>query len=103
MVGRVFGPALFCCLIDGHVGISYGNTMPTLLIEDGFKFFFYANEHLPMHIHVARGDGYAKIDLVALDVVESCFKKPELKKVMNIVKLHRTDFVRCWHEYFNKR
>ena len=26
--------------------------MPTLLRQDGFKFFFYANEHEPKHIHV---------------------------------------------------
>ena len=32
---------------------------PTLLIENGFKFFFYANEHLPRHIHVVKGDDYA--------------------------------------------
>ena len=27
--------------------------MPTLLRKDGFKFFFYANEHEPKHIHVS--------------------------------------------------
>ncbi|WP_462322660.1 DUF4160 domain-containing protein [Halochromatium sp.] len=27
--------------------------MPTLLIQDGFKFFFYANEHEPKHVHVS--------------------------------------------------
>ena len=49
--------------------------MPTLLLENGFKFFFYANEHLPMHIHVSLGDGYAKIDLVTMAVTENYFKK----------------------------
>ena len=34
--------------------------MPTLLNEDGFRFFFYANEHEPKHIHVIKGDGFAK-------------------------------------------
>lgn len=37
--------------------------MPTLLNENGFKFFFYANEHEPKHIHVARSDGFAKVEL----------------------------------------
>jgi hypothetical protein len=37
--------------------------MPTLLMQDGFKFFFYANEHEPKHVHVAKGDDYAKIEL----------------------------------------
>ena len=43
--------------------------MPTLLNKDGFKFFFYANEHEPKHIHVMRGDGFAKIELDNLKVV----------------------------------
>ena len=29
--------------------------MPTRLIERGFKFFFYANDHEPRHIHVMSG------------------------------------------------
>jgi hypothetical protein len=30
--------------------------MPTLLDKDGYKFFFYANEHLPKHVHVLKGE-----------------------------------------------
>jgi hypothetical protein len=36
--------------------------MPTLLLQDGFQFFFYANEHEPKHVHVVKGDEYAKIE-----------------------------------------
>lgn len=32
--------------------------MPTLLIYEGFKFFFYANEHEPKHIHVMKGGDF---------------------------------------------
>ncbi|RLA78297.1 MAG: hypothetical protein DRG78_15485 [Epsilonproteobacteria bacterium] len=31
--------------------------LPTLLNKNGFKFFFYANEHEPKHIHIMRSDG----------------------------------------------
>ena len=37
--------------------------MPTLLVEDGFKFFSYDNEHEPKHVHVSKGDDYAKVEL----------------------------------------
>jgi hypothetical protein len=47
--------------------------MPTVLLENGYKFFFYANGHLPMHIHVSRGDDYAKIYLVTMVVTENYF------------------------------
>ena len=57
--------------------------MPTLLNLNGFKFFFYANEHEPMHIHVMRADGFAKIELE------------------NLIKENQEDFERAWNEWFN--
>ncbi len=47
--------------------------MPTVLRKDGFKFFFYSNEHEPKHIHVLKGSGFAKIDLVTLEVKQNYF------------------------------
>ncbi|MBN8719086.1 MAG: DUF4160 domain-containing protein [Sediminibacterium magnilacihabitans] len=36
--------------------------MPTVLLENGFRFFFYSNENEePMHIHVKRGNAIGKI------------------------------------------
>ena len=32
-----------------------------LLLQDGFKFFFYANEHDPKHIHVQKAGEFVKI------------------------------------------
>ena len=49
--------------------------MPTLLNLNGFKFFFYANEHEPKHVHVIYGGDFAKIELASLRVVKS-FMKP---------------------------
>lgn len=75
--------------------------MPTLLIHEGFKFFFYANEHLPLHIHVEKGNGYARIELSTLNVTENYFKASELKKVLALVKIHRDFFVEKWYEFFS--
>ena len=30
--------------------------MPTVLRVDGFRFFFFSNEHTPEHIHIEKGD-----------------------------------------------
>ena len=36
--------------------------MPTVLRLEGFRFLFYASDaEEPPHVHVARGDGYAKL------------------------------------------
>ena len=33
--------------------------MPTILEKDGFRFFFYSNDHRPIHVHVRYGNGEA--------------------------------------------
>lgn len=37
--------------------------MPTILIIFGLRFYFYADEHMPIHVHLENGDGLAKIEL----------------------------------------
>lgn len=74
--------------------------MPTLLLEKGFKFFFYANEHEPKHIHVLKSGDYAKIDLKTLMVTKNYLKPTDLKKAIEIVKVHQEAFERRWDEYF---
>ena len=37
--------------------------MPTLLIIFGMRFFFYLDEHAPIHVHIERSGKKAKIDL----------------------------------------
>lgn len=54
--------------------------MPTLLMLDGFKFFFYANEHEPKHIHIMKGGDFAKVELESLRVVKNYMKPKDIKK-----------------------
>lgn len=74
--------------------------MPTLLSQYGFKFFFYANEHEPKHIHVMKGGDFAKIELPSLQVVYNYMKPQELKKALEIAEIHQDEFERRWNEYF---
>jgi hypothetical protein len=63
--------------------------MPTLLIIDGFKFFFYANEHEPKHVHIMNGGDFAKIELVSLQVVHNYMKPKDLNKALALVTIHK--------------
>lgn len=38
--------------------------MPKIYEYLGLIFFFYANEHLPIHVHVAKAERESKIELV---------------------------------------
>lgn len=77
--------------------------MPTLLNLNGFKFFFYANEHEPMHIHVSKGDEYAKIELETLKVTRTTLKPKDLKQALEITEIHQTSFMGAWRDYFYHR
>lgn len=75
--------------------------MPTLLNQDGFKFFFYANEHEPKHIHVMKNEGFAKIELENLVVVQNYLKAKDLKRALEIIAENKNNFERVWDEWFN--
>ena len=75
--------------------------MPTLLNKNGFKFFFYANEHEPKHIHIMNGSGFAKVELGNLKVVQNYFKSKDLKLALEIIKENKNKFERIWDEWFS--
>ena len=75
--------------------------MPTLLNINGFKFFFYANEHEPKHIHVMKNDEFAKVELENLKVVQNYLKPKDLKFALEIIEQNKIEFERIWDEWFN--
>jgi len=77
--------------------------MPTVLRVEGFRFFFFSDEHLPKHIHIEKGDGYARIELATLKVTDSYnLNSKELKKLLKIVDKNYIELQRSWDDYFNK-
>lgn len=76
--------------------------MPTLLDTEGFKFFFYANEHEPKHVHVEKAGDFAKIDLETLRVRQCVLKPKDLKRALSLVQQHRGEFERRWDEWFSR-
>ncbi|SFB84192.1 protein of unknown function [Marinospirillum celere] len=73
--------------------------MPTLLILNGFKFFFYANEHPPPHVHIMKGGGWAKVELSGLQVVYSSLKPQEEKAMLKILAEYKNQFLEQWNEW----
>lgn len=77
--------------------------MPTILFLFGLRFFFYSEEHLPMHVHVKNGDGKAKILLETAEVVSNTGIKPaDLKKAVEAVKQYKTEMIKAWKEHFDE-
>lgn len=77
--------------------------MPTVFIKNGFRFFFYSNDHTPIHVHVLRGQGEA-VFVVGDGVVlrESVgMKTSELAEAENLAIEHQELIIQRWHEYFD--
>lgn len=76
--------------------------MPTLLNEQGYKFFFYANEHPPPHVHVMKSGGWAKIEIQSGEVIYSSLKPRELAACLDLLGVYRVSFLEQWYEWFER-
>jgi len=77
--------------------------MPTIFREDGYRFFFFSDEHLPRHIHIEKGDSYVRIELLTLSVTDSYrISQKEIKKLLNLVEQNRKMMIGAWDEYFDE-
>ena len=77
--------------------------MPTLLLIFGMRFFFYLDEHTPIHVHVDCNGKRAKIDLEPqISVVYNHgLKEQEIKKAVETCKVYKDDFIKEWHRRFD--
>jgi hypothetical protein len=76
--------------------------LPTVLKIDGFRFFFFSDEHLPVHIHVEKGNGYMRLELETFKVTKRYkLSKNDEKKILAIVKEYQEKLIGAWNEYFN--
>jgi hypothetical protein len=75
--------------------------MPTIFEQDGYRFFFYSNDHEPIHVHVRRGDGEAVFtvaDEVALRE-SSGLKVQELARAQQLAEQNKRLIVERWYEH----
>jgi len=76
---------------------------PPFFSKDGFRFFFYSNDHKPVHVHVRYQDGEAVFDVESgVELRESYgLKLKDLSKAEELATEHRALIISKWHEYFD--
>ncbi len=76
--------------------------MPTLLIAFGIRFFFYMDEHKPVHVHISYGGKKAKIELMPTVKViyNHGIKDHVIKKALNTCNNYRDEFIEEWQKCF---
>lgn len=77
--------------------------MPTLFRIFGLRFYFYSDEHLPVHVHVESGDGNAKIVVSPEVRVEynHGMKPRDLRNAVEYATLLKDKIINAWGEYFD--
>ena len=75
--------------------------MPRIFEQDGYRFFFYSNDHLPVHVYVCYGGGEAVFnvgDMVELRESHGLRVK-ELHRAQELAELNKQLILNKWHEH----
>ena len=78
--------------------------MPKIFERDGYRFFFYSNEHRPIHTHVRYGAGEPVFDVEEnVELRESYgLKVRELTKAQRLAEENRQLIINKWHENIDR-
>lgn len=77
--------------------------MPILFYYLGLKFFFYSNDHEPIHVHVSNGDGEARYMVEPISLISNRGLKPrDLRIAEAAIEENREVIIENWNRYFNK-
>ncbi len=77
--------------------------MPELFRLFGIRFFFFSNEHLPIHVHVKNADGTAKFEIDPVKLIENeGMKKKDIYLSESIIEENAEIIKQKWEEYFKK-
>ena len=69
----------------------------------GLRFYFYINDHEPIHIHVENSDGEAKFEIeneIKL-VYNKGLKPKDFRLAESIIKENKENFVSQWKKRFD--
>ena len=77
--------------------------MPTVLLQDGFLIRIYTNDHEPAHVHVIKGNGEVKINLIGTEDHPTIVKvwnmsNKDVAKAHALVMEHQAQLVEVWEE-----
>jgi hypothetical protein len=77
--------------------------VPTVFTIAGIRFYFYSNDHLPIHIHVQKADAKAKVQVdPEIKLLENNgFSPAAIKKILKAVEDAREIIIDEWEAHFN--
>ncbi len=79
-------------------------SMPILFYYLGLKFYFFSNDHEPIHVHVSSGDAEAKFRVEPnIELIENFgLKSREIRQALMAIEENKEVIAERWNEYFGK-
>jgi hypothetical protein len=76
--------------------------MPELFRMFGLRFFFFANDHLPIHVHVENADGEAKFNVIPqIELISnSGLKNKDIHLAQSLIEENQDIIIKRWKEFF---
>ena len=79
--------------------------MPTVFIIFGLRFFFYKNDHEPIHVHVENQGNVAKIQIepeIKL-IWNHGLKNQMISKALKTTEIYKEEIIAEWNKNFPKK
>lgn len=75
--------------------------MPTVFELFGIRYFFYAGDHEPIHIHLENADGNAKVYLEPEPKVDynHGIKAKDIKKALKMIETYKDEIIESWSKH----
>jgi hypothetical protein len=76
---------------------------PTILLEKGYRFFFFSREESRVHVHVVCQAGEAKFWLIPeIELAKNYgLSRFQLQEIEGIIEAHYEDFKSAWTMHFS--
>jgi len=78
--------------------------MPEIFRFNNIRFFFFSQDHEPVHVHIRQAGRIVIIVIDSLEVKNNKgFRSNEIRLLQNKVKEHADLIKEMWHEHFTQK
>lgn len=75
--------------------------MPTVFIEDGFRFMIHTGDHPPAHCHVYKAGNMAQVNITPVGLrKDKGFKPRETRRILSIARRRQAELLAAWNELY---
>ena len=76
--------------------------MPEIFRFFGIGFFYFSNDHLPIHVHIKNSDGTAKFSLNPIELLENKgIKMKDIYLAQSVTEENQELIIKHWKDHFN--